>query len=544
MKSITFSVTNNPWINNGLVRLVYEFEKHFSNEILIKKEDNCVEFISNACEDIEFYINQVIYLLASDGTYNYGQVFKLINKYLDGSYSPPFEYPKEKGDAKKKENIPKEYIKSLKEYYKGNFSSKEQIWKMRNSYLGSEDNYIKYGLDFKSSEFFNKLISNESKNNLCPTCGNLSKNMVDVKQFFNPLLNEHHNNEIEGFGAFRKKVKFCPKCATLAIISLFDKFIPFYWNNKDTILALPNVYDEFILEKISNNLSLDSQFYNFSNPNITNYKSNILDLKNSTSKSGALLVLLHNIQNNFSKKEVDDLFNYLEEQELMALNDWIFITKDSYKIHRIKADKNIYKILKVQKNPDNNSDVYLVNDFFNLINFKGFSPYQIDKFFNSFLTLNHESIAQSLFEMVKSEISFYKKDLGQYTIYLFKNVFLNIIMEEILMLNDDFKKATKSIAETIGKSFFKDVGLMSKFAYATNESIFKEYVEEAFFLMAKKSALNSEETPYANINELPIFFDGLNKDNFRETKSYFVSFMSSSALFTNYKVKNQKNGEN
>jgi hypothetical protein len=103
------------------------------------------------------------------------------------------------------------------------------------------------------------------------------------------------------------------------------------------------------------------------------------------------------------------------------------------------------------------------------------------------------------------------------------------------MLNGEFKKACKSIAETIGKSFYKDIGLLSKFAYATDDKMFKEYLEEAFFLMAKKSALSSDVN-YSNRKELEIFFDGLDETNFRETKSYFVSFMSSSALYTKYKL--------
>ena len=64
--------------------------------------------------------------------------------------------------------------------------------------------------------------------------------------------------------------------------------------------------------------------------------------------------------------------------------------------------------------------------------------------------------------------------------------------------------------------------------------MFKEYIEEAFFLMAKKSALGSE-IAYSNGKELDILFDDLNESNFRETKSYFVSFMSSGALYMKFK---------
>lgn len=546
MESITFDITNNAWINNGLVRLVHELEKHFPNEVLIIKENNEVTLVSNNDYEVQYYLNEVIRFLAIDGTYNYAQVFKLLNKHLNCSYSPPFNYPSKKGDAKKKEKISNEYRKELKNFDKRSFTSSEQIWKMRSSYLGSEDNYLKWGLDFLSSDFYKKLDSNENKNNVCINCGNHSKNMIEVKQFFNPLLNEHHNNELEGFSTnFRKKIKFCPNCAILAIISLFDKFIPFYRdNNSDVILALPNVYDLEILGKIANNLSLDSQFENFANADVTNYNTNIINFLNNMSNAATLLSLLHNIQNNFSKDKIEDIFSTLSSNELMKVVDWIFITKDSFKINRVTANNKVYKILKVQKNPFTGEDIYLVNDFFKKINFNGFSPFQIDKFFKSFLTLSHEGISQSLFDMLKSDIGFYSKDFGRYSINVFKRVFLNQIMEEILMLDDDFKNASKSIAETIGRAFFKDIGLLSKFAYATDEIVFKEYVEEAFFLMAKRSALDSNKEYYSNGKELIIFFDRLNKDNFKETKSYFVSFMSSGALYEKFLQKQNNSNSN
>ena len=253
----------------------------------------------------------------------------------------------------------------------------------------------------------------------------------------------------------------------------------------------------------------------------------------SNSKSAALLSLLHNIQNNFSRDENDDIFQIFDENELMDIVDWIFIKKDLFSINRIKANNNVYKILKSQKD-NNDIEIYLVNDFFNKINFKSLSQYQIDKFFNSFLELNHEKIALSLFEIFKSDVSFY----GIRSIYLFKEFFLKEIMGEILMLNDNFRKACKSIAQTIGDAFYKDVGLLSKFAYATDKETFNACIEEAFFLMAKKSSL-SDENFYSNGKELEIFFNEFDNEDFAEVKSYFVSFMSSSALYRKFKMENK-----
>ena len=557
MDTLKFTITNNAWINNGLARLVHEMENHFEDEVCIKREYNSVELSSNTDNDILYYLNEIIKFLATDGTYNYAQVFKLINKYLDGSFSPPSDYPKRKGDAKQKEKISKEFLDGLKEKKYKNFSSSEQIWKMRLSYFGKEENYLKWGLNFNGEKIENdlklrdnenilkKLETNESSANFCPSCGKFSKNFVESKQFFNPLLNEHHNNQIEGIGALRKKINICPNCATLAIISLFDKYIPFYsfrsGSNNIVILALPNVYDLRILEKIVNNLSLNSQFVDFSNPIETRYSTNILNFNAVDSNSAALITLLHNILNNFSKDSVQDLFQTFSSNELIDLVDWIFIS-NSYNFSRIKANDNVFAILNVQKDPKNGKDIYLVNDFFNKINFTGLSPSKIDKFFKSFLDLNHDDIAQNLFQFLKDEVKFDNE--STYPIYLFKEVFLNQIMGEILMLDEDFKKSCKRIAGTIGKAFYKDIGLLSKFAYSTDETSFKEYIEESFFLMAKKSALDKDVEYYSNIKDLDIFFEGLTRENFKETKSYFVSFMSSSALHKKWEdKKNKKDSE-
>ena len=538
MNSITFNITNNAWVNNGLARLIVELNKHFYDDVSINKKGDAFVLSSNTDKDIDFYLNEIILYLAAYGTYNFSQVFKSINKNLNYSFNLPKEYPNVNDDFKSKEDISKEIRDDLKKFDKRQVKPKEQIWKMRRSYINNSNNYLKYGLNFISTAESKKLFENEFKNSICPNCGLISKNMIEMKQSFNPLINEHHNNEIDGFSTnFRKKSKFCPNCFYLSLISVFDKFIPFYSNNNQIILALPNIYDFNILEKIVINLSLDSQFINFSDPNIIGYNTNIKNFSNNISKSANLLCLLNNIQNNFSKDYNDDVFQIFTENELMNIVDWIFITKDSsYSINRIKASNNVYKILKSKKDKNGN-DIYLVNDFFNKINFKSVSPYQVEKFFNSFLKLDYQKISLSLFDIFKSDVDFYG---NSYPIYLFKEFFLNQILGEIIMLNDSFKKSSKSIAETIGKAFYTDVGLLSKFAYATDKKIFNETIEEAFFLMAKRSSL-SDEKFYPNRNELEIFFNEFDNEDFNEVKSYFVSFMSSSALYAKYSETNKNN---
>lgn len=147
-----------------------------------------------------------------------------------------------------------------------------------------------------------------------------------------------------------------------------------------------------------------------------------------------------------------------------------------------------------------------------------------------------------MFRLSKIKISdIIVSDKG-YSLYLFKEIFLNIIMDVINMIEEDLKVACKNIAKEMGKSFYNDVGMLTKFAYATDEGIFKNVIEEASFLMAKKSALSNKNF-YLYSNDLEILLDNLNGDNFNEIKNYFVSFMSANAIYNNYNQNNKNKTE-
>lgn len=531
MDNITFNITNNAWINNGISRMVYIIENHFYDKVTVSVSKTHVVLSSD--ENIYDYLCDAISYLAAYGTYNFSNAFKIINKESNNNYIPPKNYPTVKEDLKEEIEIDKEDISILKKY-KIDSRKKQKVWKMRLSYFGKQDNYFKSGINSKNFNEYKKIINNEDGKILCVTCGMLSRKMLDNKQFFNPFLNEHHNNEIEGYSKnFRKKSKLCPNCFFMAHFSLFDKYIPFYINSKNNILLfLPNIHDFELLNKITNNLSLNSQFIDFSSPDTKRYSTNIKSLNNKCN-SAALLSLLHNIQNDYSKDNFNSLFQTFADNELMDVVDWILIDKNSYHIYRIKASSEVYKILKPQKDPNTNKNIYLLSDFFNKFFLYDYNESELEKFYNSFLELNSSLIAENLFKVAKYDISNIKILNNGYPLYLFINVFLDQIMGEIIMLDEEIKNACKNIALSIGKTFSKNVGLMTKFAYATDADNFKLFIEEASFAMAKKSSI-SDDNFYINPNELEILLDNLNKENFNDIKSYFVSFMSVGALSKNY----------
>lgn len=553
MKEITFYSTNNAWANNGLV-VMAQIMRNYEEEIKVIWDDDNISFKSFD-KPITDYIAQAIQTLAGKGTYNFSTAFKLLNnnEEIGSSYQPPKEYPTQKGEAKGETiEITDTDRKFLKKNKITDYKKKQQVWKMRMNYFGTEKNYLDIGLNFKNHSSFKKLISYEKSKNICPLCGVPSKSLIDSSQSFNPLFGEHHNNELDGISSdIRKKSKICPKCATLCYFAVFDYYIPFYrtkGNKGKSYLSIPNTIELDILRKISNNLSLKGQFIDFSDASCTSYSTNIKNLP-VISNSASLLTLLHNIKNEYhSENEIKDLtmsFEPMKKDEFKKISEWLIISSN-YRITHVESDEKVYGILEPFEDPKNGLDVYLVTHFLNRFSFNIFNENEVEKFFNGILTLDPKKISEGLFRISKESISninkMWVKNQAQNSapLYLFTELFLGKIMGESTMLEDNLKDACKSVGKTIGRGFSADVGILTKFAYSSGPNEFKKALEDASFRLAKISALDNNKNFYLDANHLETLMNSIDQSNFSDMKTYFVSFMSAYVLSENYSKKQKK----
>ncbi len=544
LKSVDFYVTTNPWINNGLFILAQKIKEQASNsgepievtygndKITIKNPNNVLNSVAIALHD-----------LAAEGTYNFSTTFKIINIDRDGKYQPPKQYPDQEGENKKTIDILDDERDVLKNKNQ-KVDKKQQIWKQRVSYFGSYDNYLTIGLHLKDEDVFTKLQNFSDGGKNCPVCGSMTNSLTDIKQFSNPLSGEHHNNIVEGTSPnIRKTVSACPKCVILTYFALFNRYIPFYQvPNKGTYLTLPNTTNIEILKIINNNLSLKGQFIDFSMPDTIYYSSNIKSIPFKT-PSAALLALLHNVVNRYSVVREKMSFDFMNvpKERFVEMVEWLFIEKNRFSITHIRADERLYDILSAHEDLANNKKVYLVPDVLSKISFINFDENDIRFFYDGLLKLDGKKLSQALFKMAKGSVSDRIVILGYLEggsspLDLFKKVFLRHILGVNRMLNDDEKEACEDVAKTIGKGFSKDVGMMTKFAFAANEEDFRNAIADATFRLAKKTALNEGETYYLKEASMKLLLSSLGNLPFDEIKNYFVSFMSVNALTENYRL--------
>lgn len=546
---ITFSTTNNPWVNNGLTALVQGLKTDFEDKIRISTSHGHVTISGD--DKVHAYIAQTLHNLAATGTYNFSTSFKIINEACGSTYTPPKDYPNKKGERKKTIDIQEHERAELKRQNITDTKKNQQIWKMRLSYLGSEDNYLKIGLNLYSDPLYKRIIHQSAGKDICPVCGMPTNILEDVKSFFNPFAGEHHNNVLDGYSYdqkdgfrttdIRRSIKCCPKCTLLSYISLFDHHVPFYSiSNKGVYLAIPVTPNLETLMIIGNNLSLPSNHIDFSKPTVKSYGTNIKSLRNRT-PSAALLALLHNIVNRYSVEPTEITLIPVTRERFRDIVDWAFIEKNRYSITYIKAHERVYDLVSPQRDPKSQSEVYLVPDVLYRLSFYRPDEYLVERFHYGLLTLNHYIISETLFRLTKSSISeknaiYMSRPIEGHStpLKLFSAVFLPKFMEVSMTLDDEIKAACDSVARTVGKGFCTDVGMMTKFAYASNATEFKSALADASFRLAKKTALDDSVNYYLNDKSMRQLMDSLEQEEFHDIKNYFISFMSVYAITANY----------
>lgn len=546
---IEFSVTPNSWINNGLIRLAQQLQLSGSDATVIIHPDKVIiESIAN--KKLDVLLCEALHNAAADGTYNFSTSLKFLNQRLKSGYSRPKPYPDSENDFNETIEITdKERELLKKEKNEANPQKKQQVWKQRLSFIASgryaKPNYLNIGLNLQKNNRFVESLFDSTGKKSCPLCGYKTSKLIKVQQQFNPLTSEHHNNVVEGYSKdIRQKISACPKCMFLCYFSFFNKNIPFFQVvRKDVYLAIPNAINLTLLKKIYNNLALPSQAIDFSDASCTSYSTNIKSLPlNYRSKHASLLALLHNIKNKYSMPEPEALllsFKDVERKEFLEIIEWLFISK-SFKIAHIRADERIYDLLERFKDPKNNDDVYLVPDFLANFSFTLFDENIVDRFFEGILKFDLKNVSYGLFHMAKvsadkpNKIYQRFRPGGNSPLQLFEKLFLPKILEAETMIDENLRNACIDVAKSIGHSFSENVGMMTKFAYASDPREFKLAVEDATFRLAKQSALEKGKSNYVSEESLKLVFDSLTPEQFSDIKNYFVSFMSVAALSKNY----------
>ena len=374
---------------------------------------------------------------------------------------------------------------------------------MRFNFIGIGNSAKKFKTEHqKNIQDFIQDWQNENGKKVCEMSGRSCSKTKDLLQVVNPLANKHHNTKARGFYGTAVVPKVGPVYYLLSLCATLDEKIPFVYNPaKQSIkLILPEIRNLELLAKVHQRLN-DNLRDDLKEKELYPYTNLRTQVRVSNQYSLAIS-LFHNIFYEFTPTEDDDAmdgewdFSPLVEvstQSVSQLTRWIIIPYVKGQVvtfqnfHTVEVDTRLYKFIEpIDFNP---IPIKLVSDI--LIRMSSRSPdgeNAIGQFCEAIATSTPTLMKVALFSLWKHQdvVLITPKRGAPHPVRLLLP-FVNHFLEVNQVLDSELREDLRALGTTIGKTFYKDVTLISKLYNVSSVNAFREALSVVMLRLYKYS---------------------------------------------------------
>ncbi|OQX22253.1 MAG: hypothetical protein BWK75_01250 [Candidatus Altiarchaeales archaeon A3] len=532
-----FSLTGNPWIDNGIVSFIdsikaqpyVNVEGVLTFTYKLKIEDDKKEKFKT---DLGSILKSNL-----DNSYLLNKHFKvLINKKFMNSPPTGKDYTFSDDEIK----VLKDFEKESKEKGKTiNFNIKDKkanVKFSRSNAIAPLKDYSKEEITNIIGSFISEIYSNGPKNK-CPVCGSEVSKLVDLLQNLNPFTTKHHN-KLRGYTGQSSNEKGCSICSLFGLVSTLDEYIPYTFVDvkNGTLNILPVVKDIEILEKIKKNLKISLK--NLNNPDELNYVTN-MKRRLSNDKYSVMLGLYDQLVNKYSVDAADiEKFEPLNKEDLSRVYRWVRFNIKSGQTYKmssfssIKPSDNLYDFVKEDYGIEPFNDVFeKIRDFCA----RNKKEILFEIFSKGLVTSDVDTISQFLFTAYKNRDEnntlYLSKEYFEGFYMYFKNLINKIYGDE--KMDTNLIEDAKTFGIHMGKNLTRDIGLMTKLYNVTSKDDLSDVIKESLMKMykigLKGEDLEIKESRVTNI------IGSLNEDNWKEIANVIFIFAALRAINTKTK---------
>ncbi len=547
---ITFNITNDPWINNGII-LFTQMVSNLSS-ILKPLEVNSHQISLKFDETLDRnYIAEIIFKQIGIPLIN--KIFtlttpvKIINRKFESTIN---KITDKNGFIKIDEsiNFTDEQSQFLQEKNIKNDKNSE-IVRVRFNFLGLKKEFNKLQTEFKND--FVKILDQEniSKNSkICVICSSPYFKGDKLRQVIVPFLSGHHNLNIRGISGSTYDLEGCPKCVLMGKLSLLDSNLIFTrigkGKNKITYIFLPIFTDFKLLNHFKNNLSNRIGLYDWDDPEWEYYNTNVKNIQNIDPRN-ILLTIYCRIVNNWSPEIKNMVLNSF-------FDDFIKISP----IESVKRELTNWAVIEVNKGQivSIKGKIYHINWFvFDLVKKFSFqkriTPYKSTESAEIAYETNETSICELISKIKSPEVLKIPEKIANAIIFNDFRALVNVFFEsykqnkknirypitgfiEYLIyylkvknveLKEDKIKAIRTLSFTIASALYRDVGLISKLYNATSRPELKNVLSEMLFRLYKNTI--KEESQSISPDKYERLLNLIESENWKEIQSLLVAFV-------------------
>ena len=374
---------------------------------------------------------------------------------------------------------------------------------MRFNFIGIGNSAKKFKTEQQKNiqDFIQDWQSNGGKK-VCEMSGRSCSKTKDLLQVVNPLANKHHNTKARGFYSTAVVPKVGPVYYLLSLCATLDENIPFVYNPaKQSIkLILPEIRDLELLAKVHQRLNdnlrddlREKELYPY-----TNLRTQI----RVANQYSLAISLFHNIFYEFTTTDDDDEmdgewdFSPLVEKSTQAVSQltrWIIIPYVKGQVvtfqnfHTVEVDTRLYDFVKpIDFKP---IPIKLVSDI--LIRMSSRTPdgeNAIGQFCQAIATSTPSLMKAALFSLWKHQdaVLITPRQGAPHPVRLLQP-FVNHFLEVNQVLDSELREHLRALGTTIGKTFYKDVTLISKLYNVSSVNAFREALSVVMLRLYKYS---------------------------------------------------------
>lgn len=374
---------------------------------------------------------------------------------------------------------------------------------MRFNFIGIGNSAKKFKTEQqKNIQDFIQDWQSKDKKKVCEMSGRSCSKTKDLLQVVNPLANKHHNTKARGFYGSAVVPKVGPAYYLLSLCATLDENVPFVYNPaKQSIkLILPEISDLDLLAKVhqrfSDNLRDDlrqKELYPY-----TNLRTQI----RVANQYSLAISLFHNIFYEFTPAEDDDGmdgewdFSPLVEESTESVSQlarWVIIPYVKGQVvtfqnfHAVEVDTRLYDFVKpidFKLIP-----IKLVTDI--LVRMSSRTPdgeNAIGQFCQAIATSTPSLMKVALFSLWKHQdaVLISPQRGAPHPVRLLQP-FVNHFLEVNQVLDSKLREDLRALGTTIGKTFYKDVTLITKLYNVSSVNAFREALSVVMLRLYKYS---------------------------------------------------------
>ena len=337
---------------------------------------------------------------------------------------------------------------------------------------------------------------------VCDMSGRSCSKTKDLLQVVNPIANKHHNTKARGFYGSAVVPKVGPVYYLLSLSATLDENIPFVYNpaNQSIKLILPEINNLELLAKVHERLN-DNLRDDLRQKELYPYTNLRTQIRVSNQYSLAIS-LFHNIFYEFTPADDDDEtdgewnFSPLVEdstKSVSQLTRWVIIPYVKGQVvtfqnfHTVEVDARLYDFVKpIDFKP---KSIKLVLDL--LVRMSSRTPdgeNAIGQFCQAIATSTHALMKVALYSLWKHQkaVLISPQRGAPHPVRLLQP-FVNHFLEVNQVLDAELREDLRALGTTIGKTFYKDVTLITKLYNVSSVNAFREALSVVMLRLYKYS---------------------------------------------------------